>query len=152
MWDLVPQLGIEPGPPALGAWSLSHWTTREGPLPPGNTHACHPVVCFPPSSLMDLCLLCRLTRGLGLVSFLSHSALSPGHPTHGSSCSYHLYPSDSWTYSSSFFLFVELPQRHLKFIMARVDLTWSCPSVFSPKFPLLVTIHLFRKSATSEIS
>ena len=29
MWDLVPWSGIEPGPPALGAWSLSHWTTRE---------------------------------------------------------------------------------------------------------------------------
>ena len=35
MWDLVPQPGIEPGPPALGVWSLTHWTTREvswGPL------------------------------------------------------------------------------------------------------------------------
>ena len=31
MWDLVPWPGIEPGPPALGAWSLSHWTTREVP-------------------------------------------------------------------------------------------------------------------------
>ena len=31
MWDLVPWLGIEPGPPALGAWSLNHWTTREVP-------------------------------------------------------------------------------------------------------------------------
>ena len=29
MWDLVPRPGIEPGPPALGAWSLTHWTTRE---------------------------------------------------------------------------------------------------------------------------
>ena len=29
MCDLVPWPGIEPGPPALGAWSLSHWTTRE---------------------------------------------------------------------------------------------------------------------------
>ena len=29
MWDLVPWPGIEPGPPALGAWNLSHWTTRE---------------------------------------------------------------------------------------------------------------------------
>ena len=28
-WDLLPWLGIEPGPPALGAWSFSHWTTRE---------------------------------------------------------------------------------------------------------------------------
>ena len=31
MWDLVPWPGIEPGPPALGAQSLSHWTTREAP-------------------------------------------------------------------------------------------------------------------------
>jgi len=29
VWDLVLWLGIEPWPPALGAWSLSHWTTRE---------------------------------------------------------------------------------------------------------------------------
>ena len=32
MWDLVPQPGIEPGSPALGAQSLTHWTTREVPL------------------------------------------------------------------------------------------------------------------------
>ena len=30
-WDLVHQLGIEFGSPALGAQSLSHWTTREVP-------------------------------------------------------------------------------------------------------------------------
>ena len=30
--DLVPQAGIQPGPPALGAWSLTLWTTREVPL------------------------------------------------------------------------------------------------------------------------
>ena len=29
--DLVPRPGIEPGPPTLGAWSLTHWTTREVP-------------------------------------------------------------------------------------------------------------------------
>ena len=29
MWDLVPGPGIEPGHPALGACSLSHWITRE---------------------------------------------------------------------------------------------------------------------------
>ena len=29
MWDLVPWSGMEPGPPVLGAQSLSHWTTRE---------------------------------------------------------------------------------------------------------------------------
>ena len=31
MWDPVPWPGIEPRPPALGAWSLSHRTTREVP-------------------------------------------------------------------------------------------------------------------------
>ena len=31
MWDLVPWSGIEPGSPALGAQSLSNWTTREAP-------------------------------------------------------------------------------------------------------------------------
>ena len=38
MWNLELQhvgssspTGIEPRPPALGAWSLSHWTTREVP-------------------------------------------------------------------------------------------------------------------------
>ena len=29
MWGLVPWPGVEPGPVALGVWSLSHWTTRE---------------------------------------------------------------------------------------------------------------------------
>ena len=29
LWDLVPWPGVEPGPSALGEWSLSHWTTRE---------------------------------------------------------------------------------------------------------------------------
>ena len=32
MWGLVPWPGIEPLPPALGALSLSHWTTREVPM------------------------------------------------------------------------------------------------------------------------
>ena len=32
VWNLVAWPGIEPGPPALGAWSLNHWTTREVPL------------------------------------------------------------------------------------------------------------------------
>ena len=31
MWNLIPCPGIEPG---HGAWSLSHWTTREVPLLP----------------------------------------------------------------------------------------------------------------------
>ena len=32
MRDLVPQPGIEPGLPALGARSLTHWTTGEVPI------------------------------------------------------------------------------------------------------------------------
>ena len=31
MWDLVPWPRVDPRPPALGAWSPSHWTTREAP-------------------------------------------------------------------------------------------------------------------------
>ena len=31
MWDPVSWLGTEPGPPALGAQSFSHWTTSEVP-------------------------------------------------------------------------------------------------------------------------
>ena len=31
MGNLVPQPGMEPRPPALGTWSLSHWTAREVP-------------------------------------------------------------------------------------------------------------------------
>ena len=30
-WDPVPRPGFEPRTPAFGAWSLSHWTTREVP-------------------------------------------------------------------------------------------------------------------------
>ena len=32
LWNLVPWLWMESGPPALGAQSLSHWTTREFPI------------------------------------------------------------------------------------------------------------------------
>ena len=32
MWDLVPQPGIKPRPPALGGRHLSHWTIREVPF------------------------------------------------------------------------------------------------------------------------
>ena len=31
VWDLVPWPRMEPGPPVLGAWILSRWTTREVP-------------------------------------------------------------------------------------------------------------------------
>ena len=35
MRDVVPWPGIEPGSPALGAWTLNHWTTREVPWTSG---------------------------------------------------------------------------------------------------------------------
>ena len=31
MWDLSSLTGIEPKPPAVGAWSLNHWNSREVP-------------------------------------------------------------------------------------------------------------------------
>ena len=31
MWDLVPWPGINPVPPVVEAWNLSHWTAREVP-------------------------------------------------------------------------------------------------------------------------
>ena len=31
LWDLLPRQRLEPRPPALGAQSLSHWTTRDVP-------------------------------------------------------------------------------------------------------------------------
>lgn len=32
MWDLVNSPEREPGAPAWGVWSLSHWATREVPV------------------------------------------------------------------------------------------------------------------------
>ena len=32
MWGLMPLTGMEPGSPALGAQSHSHWTSRKVPL------------------------------------------------------------------------------------------------------------------------
>ena len=61
MFDLVPWPGIEPGPPALWAQSLSHWTTREipriGPF-------LHPLLCnhcsvYPPPSPPQLVLVVK---------------------------------------------------------------------------------------------
>ena len=49
MWGLVPWPGVEPEPPALGAWGLGHWTTREVPLSPFNS-----LSCLPPPFLSSL--------------------------------------------------------------------------------------------------
>ena len=73
MWDLVPWLGIEPRPPALGVWSLSHWTTRgisvtldfdctyRGPQS-SSVCACHFLSMEPPFS----CVRLPLPNSLGL--------------------------------------------------------------------------------------
>ena len=41
MWGLVSWSGIKPGPCVLGAWSLSHWTTREVPCFHHNSYPGH---------------------------------------------------------------------------------------------------------------
>ena len=33
VWDLVPWPGVQPRPPALGARTVGHWTSREAPCP-----------------------------------------------------------------------------------------------------------------------
>ena len=52
MWDLVPWQGIQPRPPALGAQSFSHWTTREVPsafsFSSQNLAVCYFVVTYGP--------------------------------------------------------------------------------------------------------
>ena len=58
MRDLVPGPGIEPGPPVMGARSLTHWTTREVPPHPLLKHLLlFPLSPFPPHlhqySLLD---------------------------------------------------------------------------------------------------
>ena len=57
MWDLIPWSGIEPRPPALGPWSLSHWTTREVSVLSCAKHVAQscqtlydPMNCIPPGS------------------------------------------------------------------------------------------------------
>ena len=45
MWVLVLRPGIEPGPPALGVWSLTHWTTRKVPHPLLDTYVTTIISC-----------------------------------------------------------------------------------------------------------
>ena len=49
--------GIEPRPPVLGAWSLSHWTTREVPKPPPKDAFCDYTSCPQHTPSQSLCLL-----------------------------------------------------------------------------------------------
>ena len=48
MRDLVPRPAIEPRPSALGAWSLTHWTTREVPF----------CILFSPFGFLELMSVC----------------------------------------------------------------------------------------------
>ena len=59
MWNLVPWPGFEPGPPVLGAQSLSHWTTREVPW-------CHLIYSFVACITWKLGVI---SRGLVTLSF-----------------------------------------------------------------------------------
>ena len=47
MWYFSPPPGVEPMHPALGAWSLTHWTTREAPQVE-TILSWRPQFCFPP--------------------------------------------------------------------------------------------------------
>ena len=81
-WDLVPSPGIEPRPPALGAWSPSHWITREVPQHV-NTHKSLWTQSSPTKPTTSLCrvpilLLCFPT---GLVG---SRVLSQMHGAHSS--------------------------------------------------------------------
>ena len=70
MWDLFPWPVIEPRPPALGAWSLNHCTTREVP----NDHFCFFfLIYFYLFIYFWLCWVFVSVRGLSLV------AASEGH-------------------------------------------------------------------------
>ena len=68
MWDLVPWPQIEPGPPALGARWLSHWTTREVP-------DCKVLYSMPHSKTIRLLVY--------LLNVLSHSVISDCLRCHG---------------------------------------------------------------------
>ena len=65
MWDLVPCPGIELGPPALGVWSLRHWTTRGVPLTTslsGSPSRLSPALVHPaPATLASSALLTPAT-------------------------------------------------------------------------------------------
>ena len=49
---LVPWPGIEPSPPAVEAWSLNHWTTREVPTP--HIYTVSKVLTFPECHIVGI--------------------------------------------------------------------------------------------------
>ena len=68
VWDLVPWPGIESSRPELGAWSLSHWATREVPGP--TLDSCILLLWVKPAPVCLLFLIQRRWtgfRGMGLL-------------------------------------------------------------------------------------
>ena len=66
MWDLVLWPGINPGPPALGAQSLSHWTTRK---------------VYPASLLKPVFPTCKLEVKFFFSTFISPTPPAPNMST-----------------------------------------------------------------------
>ena len=60
---LVPRPGIKPTPPALKAWSLDHWTTREVPTLDIFNVSSHLVATFSP----NLCHPPIFSKGISVV-------------------------------------------------------------------------------------
>ena len=58
VWDLVPWSGIDPRPPALGAWMLSNWTSREVPQYP-LTWGHPPGPFVPPYNFINIFYICE---------------------------------------------------------------------------------------------
>ena len=98
MCDLVPWPGIEPRPPALGAWSLSHWTTGEVlkqislllfPTLSDDSAICSwlfPLLMPSPTSLPNKTLSSKTQLNYDLLCKNIPDLLSPQHTKKESSC------------------------------------------------------------------
>ena len=107
LWDLVPWQGIELRFPALGVWSLSHWTIRE--VPPRSWTVCFNLHCilfsdwFLILSSHNPLFLCKTEGHLWKLMLITASYLwllaSLPPSSHGLRC-FHLFwitlPSSLW--------------------------------------------------------
>ena len=92
MWDLVPWPGIKPGPPALGAQGLKHWTTREVPAYrkfKGLSHVFVFVLCWWWEGLLVRLTAQHLWENAGISStFLGGDCCAQSHFLATEKCSY----------------------------------------------------------------